>query len=250
MPRTALSVNLNKIALLRNQRAVGYPDVVAMGRIALRAGAQGLTVHPRPDERHVRRHDVFEISALVRSEFDASAEFNVEGYPSEPFLALVEEVRPDQVTLVPDSPEQATSDHGWPLPESVGFLAPVVARLKAAGMRVSLFVDDDPDAARAAAGTGADRLELYTGPYHEAYERGEGQASLRRFASTAAAAAGAGLGLNAGHDLNLSNLAAFLAAVPEVREVSIGHALTSDALEMGMDAAVRAYLAEIARAAG
>lgn len=248
MTSTVLSVNLNKVALLRNQREVGYPSVVAMGRIALNAGAHGLTVHPRPDERHIRMTDVPEIAALIRTEFDGRAEFNIEGYPSEDFLALVQDIAPDQVTLVPDDPGQSTSDHGWPFPGSVAMLTPIVGRLKQRGMRVSLFVDDDAGIAEAAAETGADRVELYTGPYHDAAISGRGEASLESFAATARAAARAGMSINAGHDLNLDNLAAFLSSVPDVAEVSIGHALTADALIMGMEAAVKAYLAEIDKA--
>lgn len=254
MISTVLSVNLNKIALLRNQRGVGYPSVVAMARIAIAAGARGITAHPRPDERHIRRSDITDLAALIRGEYGGIIEFNIEGYPREDFLSLVENTRPDQVTLVPDDPEQATSDHGWPFPQSAGLLNPIVARLRDKGMRVALFIDDEPDAAKAAARVGAERVELYTGPYQQACERGQKTASLARCTATALAARDAGLGVNAGHDLNLDNLADFLAAVPGVDEVSIGHGITADALKMGMEAAVTAYLRQIeignGRAAG
>ncbi len=245
MIRTALSINLNKIALLRNQRDVGYPSVIAFARIAIDAGAAGITVHPRPDERHIRTSDVTDIAALIRGEYAGKVEFNIEGNPTEDFLVLVRDVLPDQVTLVPDDPGQSTSDHGWPFPQSAGLLAPIVSELHQQGMRVALFIDDEPEAARAAARTGAQRVELYTGPYHQACERGQAKTSLARFAATAKAARKAGMGVNAGHDLNLDNLADFLAAVPHVEEVSIGHGITADALEMGMQAAVAAYLHQI-----
>ncbi|VAW14059.1 Pyridoxine 5'-phosphate synthase [hydrothermal vent metagenome] len=245
MIRTALSINLNKIALLRNQRDVGYPSVVAMARVAIDAGAAGITVHPRPDERHIRPSDITDLAALIRGEYSGSVEFNIEGYPTEEFLSLVRNTVPDQVTLVPDEPGQATSDHGWPFPQSAALLTPIVSKLHQQGMRVALFIDDEPEAARAAARVGAQRVELYTGPYHQACERGQEKASLARFAATAEAAHEAGLGINAGHDLNLDNLADFLAAVPYVEEVSIGHGITADALEMGMEAAVKAYLRQI-----
>lgn len=250
MTTTALSVNLNKVALLRNQREVGYPSVTAIARIAIEAGAAGITVHPRPDERHIRRSDVTDLAGMIASEFEGRVEFNIEGNPTEDFLALVQEIEPDQVTLVPDDPAQSTSDHGWPFPASVEMLTPIVSRLHQRGMRVSLFIDDDPEAAKSAARTGAHRVELYTGPYHDAWERGQKARSLDGFAATATVARSAGMRVNAGHDLNLDNLADFLAAVPDVAEVSIGHAITADALVMGMEAAVKAYLREIDKGNG
>ena len=242
-----LSVNLNKVALLRNQRDVGYPSVVGMGRLVVAAGAHGLTVHPRPDERHIRRSDVFELKALIRDELDPGIEFNIEGYPGEDFLSLIEAVRPDQVTLVPDAPDQRTSDHGWDPQADAARLSQVIPRLKATGARVSLFMDPEPGLMAAAATSGADRVELYTGPYAFAWGTSEGETLLARYAEAAAAAQAAGLGINAGHDLNLENLPAFVAAVPGLAEVSIGHAITADALKLGFPAAVEVYLQAIRR---
>ena len=251
--RTALSVNLNKVALLRNARDLDLPSVERAARVCLAAGADGLTVHPRPDGRHIRPHDV---TALARLLAGHRAEFNIEGnpfagaekqdwgaYPG--FLALVEEAveagSVDQVTLVPDAPGQRTSDHGWDLGADGDRLEPLIRQLKKAGCRVSLFMDPDPDAVARAAELGADRAELYTEPYARAFADGEPSASLARYADAAEAAHAAGLGVNAGHDLNLDNLGPFVLAVPHVAEVSIGHALTADALWLGLDAAVRAY---------
>jgi pyridoxine 5-phosphate synthase len=242
-----LSVNLNKVALLRNQRDVGYPSLALMARIVVAAGADGITVHPRPDQRHIRRCDVFELKALIGAELDPEIEYNIEGYPSEDFLALVQEVRPDQVTLVPDAPEQSTSDHGWGLEKERGRLRQVVRELKAGGARVSLFMDPEPGLMAAAAATGADRVELYTGPYAFAYGTADGEILLKRYAEAASAARAAGLGINAGHDLNLDNLATFARAIPDLAEVSIGHAITADALRLGFPAAVEAYLAALGR---
>ncbi len=255
---TRLSVNLNKVALVRNARGGGRPDVSALGRVCLDAGAHGLTLHPRPDGRHARAGDVRALARLCR---DAGREMNVEGNPFEcaatgtggyafpGFLALVAEVRPHQVTLVPDAPGQTTSDHGWVFDRDAERLAPVVARLRAQGARVSLFVDARPDDVTAAAAVGADRVELYTGPYAEAFAAGHADAALPAYRAAADAARAAGLGLNAGHDLDLGNLAPLLRALPGVDEVSIGQALVADALERGLADAVAAYLAEIERAA-
>jgi pyridoxine 5-phosphate synthase len=244
---TRLSVNLNKVALLRNQRDVGYPSVLDAARLVVRAGAHGITVHPRPDERHIRRTDVTELAALIRDEFAPTIEYNIEGYPTPEFIALIGEVRPDQVTLVPDAPDQRTSDHGWDLARDGGRLAPLIAQLRASGARVSLFMDPDPGAAAAAATVGADRIELYTGPYAHAFGRPGAGALLERYTQTAAAAAEAGLGVNAGHDLNLDNLPAFVLGVPQLAEVSIGHAITADALRLGFAAATEAYLRALRR---
>ena len=236
---TKLSVNLNAVAQLRNRRDIGWPNVVRIARMVLDAGADGLTVHPRPDERHIRRTDVFDLKALL----DAypGAEFNIEGYPTEPFLALVEEVCPDQVTLVPDDPAQSTSDHGWPIPQHEAFLSEVIARLHDADIRVSLFIDEDPAMAAHAHGIGADRIELYTGPYGAAHGTAQANVHLASLADTARAARTAGLGVNAGHDLTLINLQSFIIAMPPVDEASIGHGITADALEIGFPEAVRRY---------
>jgi pyridoxine 5-phosphate synthase len=248
---TALSVNVNKIALLRNTRSIGIPDVVAMARIALQAGAQGITVHPRPDERHIRRHDVIALAELMRAW--PSAEFNIEGNPLHNLLSLAREVVAaggpvHQLTFVPDSVEQATSDHGWQLPQQEALLAPRVAEAQALGARVSLFMDPDPEAMAVARATGAERVELYTESYARAHGTPEQAAVLARFAAAGRAAIAAGLGLNVGHDLNRANLRDFLQALPGVQEVSIGHALVADALELGLHETVRDYLRVIHRA--
>jgi pyridoxine 5-phosphate synthase len=246
---TKLSVNLNKVALLRNQRDVGYPSVLEAARLVVAAGAHGITVHPRPDERHIRQSDVRELAALVAAEFEPRIEYNIEGNPTPEFVALIREVRPHQVTLVPDAPDQHTSDHGWDIAASFRQLRAVIAELKASGARVSLFMDPDPGAIAAAATVGADRIELYTGPYAHAFASGEAKPLLRRYVVAAEAAAEAGLGVNAGHDLNLDNLPAFCQAMPKLAEVSIGHAITADALRLGFPAAVEAYLRAIRRIA-
>lgn len=238
-----LSVNLNAIAMLRNRRDLPWPDVVEFGRIALKAGAAGLTVHPRPDQRHVRFTDLPALKRLIETEFPAR-EFNIEGYPSEDFLQLVEAHQPDQVTLVPDDPVQATSDHGWDFLANERLLATICARLKAGGMRVSLFADGDASETQidAAARSGADRIELYTGPYGGCY--GDPDAAGRwagRLGETAARAIGLGLAVNAGHDLTVANLPLLCRHIPALAEVSIGHGLTADALEYGMAETVRRF---------
>lgn len=237
---TKLSVNLNKVALLRNSRTLGIPSVVRLGRIALDAGAHGITVHPRPDGRHIRTHDVLELAELLAA--SPGIEFNIEGNPFHQVMELVRRVRPHQCTLVPDDPGAFTSDHGWNLARDAERLLPVIEELRALGVRVSLFMDPDPEAMAQARRIGADRVELYTEPYARAFGTVEQAREIRRYAEAARAATAAGLGINAGHDLNLANLHPFVSAVPGVLEVSIGHALTADALEMGMAAAVRAYL--------
>jgi len=244
---TALSVNVNKIALLRNQRPLPIPSVVGLSRIALEAGAHGITVHPRPDERHIRRHDVDDLAALLRDW--PRAELNIEGNPFHNLMPIVRELRPSQCTFVPDDAGQATSDHGWNLAADGDRLAPLIDEARTLGVRVSLFMDDEPAAMAAARRVGADRVELYTEPYAQAHGTPGQAASLARFAAAARAAQAEGLGVNAGHDLNLANLGAFVAAVPGLLEVSIGHAFVADALELGMAGAVRAYLDAIARAA-
>ena len=237
-----LSVNLNAIALLRNRRDLPWPSVTGLGRIALTAGAHGLTVHPRPDERHTRRTDLPAIRALIDDEFPA-AEFNIEGYPTEDFLQLVEETQPEQVTLVPDDPAQPTSDHGWNFRESAAFLTPIVRRLKSGGMRVSLFSDPHPEGVAAAAGTGADRIELYTGPYGSCHDDPtRAAAELEKLALTAAAAFTHGLAVNVGHDLTVDNMRVLMRRIPGVSEASIGHGLAADALEFGMAETVRRFL--------
>lgn len=234
---TRLSVNLNKVALLRNTRDVGYPSVLETASTVIKAGAHGITVHPRPDQRHIRRADVPALSAFLQDHRDI--EFNIEGYPDEDFIDLVLANNCHQVTLVPDAPEQKTSDHGWDVREREEFLRDTIARLNDAGRRVSVFIDPDPGTAEAAARIGADRIELYTGPY------AAGEIALSTYAAAAVAARGAGIGVNAGHDLNLDNLARFIAAIPDCDEVSIGHAITADALMMGWTGAVSAYLTAI-----
>lgn len=242
---TLLSVNLNAVAQLRNRRDLPWPSVVGMARVVLDAGASGVTIHPRPDERHIRRTDVFELAALLAEDYPA-AEFNIEGYPSEDFFTLVDAVKPQQVTLVPDDPAQATSDHGWDFRGKGNFLADVVQRLKAENRRISLFCDPDAgfEGVAAAKATGADRIELYTGPYGGCFDEPQrAERELAMLANTAEAAHAAGLGVNAGHDLTLKNLPAFQAAVRGVDEVSIGHGITADALLIGFAEAVRQYRA-------
>lgn len=242
---TLLSVNLNAVAQLRNRRNLPWPSVVGLARVVLDAGASGVTVHPRPDERHIRRTDVFDLAELLAAEYPA-AEFNIEGYPSADFFELVDAVNPAQVTLVPDDPAQATSDHGWDFLGKGNFLTDVVGRLKAPGRRISLFCDPDAgvEGVAAAKATGADRIELYTGPFGGCYDEPERAVrELAALAHTAQAAHSAGMGVNAGHDLTLENLVAFQAAVPHVDEASIGHGITADALLMGFAEAVRQYRA-------
>jgi len=241
---TKLSVNVNAIAMLRNRRDLPWPSVSGLGRIALEAGAHGLTVHPRPDQRHIRFSDLPELRALIDDEFP-SAEFNIEGYPTEAFLELAEANEPEQVTLVPDDPAQATSDHGWDFIANAGFLKDVVSRLKGRGIRVSLFIDPDASPAQvaAAAATGTDRVEFYTGPYGATFDDGDAaRTRIDEIARTAELLREQGLAMNAGHDLTVENLPPLIAAVPDIAEVSIGHGLTADALEFGMAGAVRRFL--------
>jgi pyridoxine 5-phosphate synthase len=242
-PRTKLSVNVNKIALVRNTRALGIPSVVRLSQIALEAGAQGITVHPRPDARHVRAPDVSELAALLKSW--PQAEFNIEGNPFHNLLDFLDDARPHQVTFVPDETGAFTSDHGWDFPKDAARLQPLIARAKAAGARVSLFMDPLPEAMATAREAGADRVELYTEPYAAAFGTPRQAEVLARYTAAGAAAQAAGLELNAGHDLNRDNLPAFLKAVPGVKEVSIGHALIADAMEFGMAQTVKLYLAAI-----
>ncbi|MGB8312978.1 MAG: pyridoxine 5'-phosphate synthase, partial [Aestuariivirga sp.] len=216
-----LSVNVNAIAYLRNRRNLPWPSVEGLGRIALQAGAAGLTVHPRPDERHIRNADVPVLRDLIRNEFP-HREYNIEGYPDERFLKLVEATRPDQVTLVPDDPTQGTSDHGWEVAKHHVLLKDVIARLHGGKMRVSLFVDADPALAEQAASVGADRIEIYTGPYGGAFDPAARALEFDKIVVTGKVAEFAGLGLNAGHDLTRENLPVLVAALPNLAEVSIG----------------------------
>ncbi len=245
---TALSVNVNKVALLRNTRHLGIPSVVKAATLALEAGANGITVHPRPDERHIRGSDVHELAALMQQW--PEAEYNIEGNPFHNLMAFVREVRPHQATFVPDSEGQFTSDHGWDLLRDGDRLRAVIAEAHSFGVRVSLFMDAEPEAMAAARAVGADRVELYTEPYAAAHGTPRQAEQLARFAAAARAALAAGLGINAGHDLNRDNLADFLRAVPGVLEVSIGHALIADALELGLAETVRQYQRCIRLAAG
>jgi pyridoxine 5-phosphate synthase len=238
-----LSVNLNAIAMLRNRRDLPWPSVVNLGRIALDAGAAGLTVHPRPDERHVRFTDVPALKALIATDYPGR-EYNIEGYPTEDFLKLCETHKPHQVTLVPDDPSQATSDHGWDFIANRDALVGICARLKRAGMRVSLFADGDSsrDQIDTAHAVGADRIELYTGPYGSCYDDTDGaERWAEMLGKTAAHAISLGLAVNAGHDLTVANLPLLVRHIPELAEVSIGHGLTADALEYGMAETVRRF---------
>jgi pyridoxine 5-phosphate synthase len=238
--RTRLSVNVNLVAQVRNRRNLAYPSVVRAAEICLQAGAHGITVHPRPDERHIRPHDVRDLATLLKAWPDR--EFNIEGNPFQNLMALIRASRPHQATFVPDSEDQPTSDHGWDLAADGARLKPLIDECHALGVRVSLFMDADPAAMAAAKAVGADRIELYTEPYARAFGTPRHNEALHRFAAAAQAALDAGLQVNAGHDLTQDNLPAFVAAVPGVEEVSIGHALMSDALELGYAATVRAYL--------
>ncbi len=229
-----LSVNINKIATLRNARGGNLPNVLQVALDCERFGADGITVHPRPDERHIRKSDVYDLKPALHTEF------NIEGFPDERFMDIVLQVKPHQATLVPDSPDVLTSSCGWPVQENIDFLKEVVARLQDAGIRVSIFVDATPERVRQAAMTGADRVELYTGPFAEQFSTDPNRA-VEPYRIAAIAAHEAGLGLNAGHDLNLLNLKFFKDNVPYLDEVSIGHALISDALYLGLERTIEAY---------
>jgi pyridoxine 5-phosphate synthase len=238
--KTALSVNLNKVALVRNTRHLGIPSVTRAATQCLQAGARGITVHPRPDERHIRAQDVVDLAGLLQDW--PGREYNIEGNPFHNLLDFVRRVRPHQVTFVPDSEGQFTSDHGWSFPDDAVRLQPLIRECQALGTRVSLFMDPVPAQMALARDAGADRVELYTEPYAAAWGHASLPGQLQRYAAAAQAALDAGLGVNAGHDLNRDNLTAFLRAVPGVAEVSIGHALISDALELGYSATVSDYL--------
>ena len=235
---TRLSVNINKIATIRNARGGNRPDVLRAALDCERFGAEGITVHPRPDERHIRYSDVLAIRPLV------STEFNIEGNPIPRLCSLVESVRPDQVTLVPDAEDAITSDAGWDTISNREFLTGMCKRFKALGIRVSVFVDPDPEMVRGAAACGADRVELYTAGYAERFPLGPEEA-IAPYVKAAEAARECGLGLNAGHDLSLENLAYFVQRIPWTDEVSIGHAIICDALYMGLEKTIGAYLGEI-----
>lgn len=237
---TNLSVNINKVATLRNARGENRPDVVKFALHCENVGAQGITVHPRPDERHIRRADVFDLRPALRTEF------NIEGYPSAEFMDLVTKVRPAQVTLVPDAPDALTSSAGWNVEAHAEMLTEIVDRLREAGIRSSIFVDADPAMVRAAARVGADRVELYTKPYADRYPT-DPDAAIAPFVEASRAAHNAGLGVNAGHDLSLENIAFFAEHMPYLDEVSIGHALISEALYIGIDETIRRYREALAK---
>lgn len=231
---TNLSVNINKVATLRNARGENTPDVEQVAVDCEAFGAEGITVHPRPDERHIRRDDVVKLRPLVKTEF------NIEGYPTEEFLDLVLKIKPEQVTLVPDAPDSLTSSAGWDVVANAEFLTQVVDRLRDAGIRSSIFVDTNPDNIRAAAKAGADRVELYTKPYADLYPT-DPEAAVAPYVEASRTAHKVGLGVNAGHDLSLQNLGYFHHHVPYLNEVSIGHALISDALYLGLPETIRRY---------
>ncbi|MDD3859859.1 MAG: pyridoxine 5'-phosphate synthase [Bacteroidales bacterium] len=235
---TKLSVNINKIATIRNARGGNIPDVKLAAIKCEMFGAQGITVHPRPDERHIKYKDVFEISPIIKTEF------NIEGYPSESFINLVLKAKPDQVTLVPDPPDAITSNSGWDTIKNLTFLKEIISKFKNAGIRTSIFVDTDINNIIGAAETGTDRIELYTEPYAANFEKNKDLA-VKPFVVAAKKAIELGLGINAGHDLNLDNLKYFVKNVPGILEVSIGHALISDALYLGLDNTIKLYLREL-----
>lgn len=235
-----LSVNVNAIAYLRNRRDLPWPSLEELSRVALEAGAHGITVHPRPDERHIRRTDVTALVTMLRKDWPGR-EFNIEGYPDERFLQLVETEKPDQVTLVPDDPSQSTSDHGWDFAKDGARLKDIIARLHQSKFRVSLFVDPDPATPARAKAVGADRVEIYTGPYGGAFDPAAMQREFDKVVATGKAAEQVGVGLNAGHDLTRENLPRLVAALPNLAEVSIGHAITADALMLGMGETVRLF---------
>jgi pyridoxine 5-phosphate synthase len=237
--KTALSVNINKVALVRNTRHLAIPSVTRAALLCLQAGAAGITVHPRPDERHIRKQDVFDIAQLMRQW--PQREYNIEGNPFHNLMDFIRQVKPHQATFVPDSESQSTSDHGWTFPQDAARLQPLIAECHALGVRVSLFMDPVPEQMAAAKAIGADRAELYTETWASAYGTPREKQVLEGFTATALAAQAADLGLNAGHDLNRDNLTAFLKAVPGVQEVSIGHAFVADALVGGYASAVAAY---------
>ncbi len=235
---TRLSVNVNKIATLRNARGGNTPNLIKVASDCEKFGAQGITVHPRPDERHIRYKDVYELKEIV------STEFNIEGYPNEKFIKLVLDVKPDQVTLVPDPPGVLTSNSGWDAINKKQYLKEIIGKFKANGIRTSIFIETNPKQIRAAAETGTDRIELYTGPYAEQFQNNS-TAAVEAFKNAALLAHDIGLGINAGHDLDLDNLSFFKRNVPHLAEVSIGHALISDSLYFGLENTIQFYLREL-----
>lgn len=242
---TLLSVNLNKIALLRNSRGNDYPNLIEMGKRAVAAGARGITVHPRPDERHIKYADVPALADWLKKHNQTDyphVEYNIEGYPTEAFIELVLAAKPDQCTLVPDDPNQLTSDHGWDVPRHADSLKQTLNILRDAGIRSALFMDADPKAMQAVQDVGADRIELYTEEYARAYGTSVQSSVLNQYAQAAQAAAELGLGVNAGHDLNLENLSALLEACPQIEEVSIGHAIMVETFDYGYEPTIRRYL--------
>lgn len=241
--QTLFSVNVNKVALVRNTRHVGYPSVTRAAELCLKAGAAGITVHPRPDERHIRKGDVYEIAELMR--LWPNREFNIEGNPFHNLMDFIRAVKPHQATFVPDSEGQSTSDHGWSFPQDAQRLKPLIDECHALGVRVSLFMDPVPAQMAACKAIGADRVELYTETWASAFGKPTEGAVLAQFKATAEAAQDAGLGVNAGHDLTQANLKPFIKAMPFIAEVSIGHAFVADALEVGYAEAVKAYLAAL-----
>jgi len=241
MTPSRLSVNVNAIAMLRNRRDLPWPSVTGLAAIAMEAGAKGITVHPRPDERHIRKTDVFELSEMIEDRFP-NKELCLEGYPSDDFLKLVEEARPDQVLFVPDDPDQTTSDHGWQFDRDTSRLADAIASAKDWAVTVSLFCDPDLSAPKHAASLGAERIEIYTGPYGACYDDpAKAEIELTKVVETAQAAHGLDLGVNAGHDLTVENIPALIARAPFIREMSIGHGFTADALIYGFAESVRRF---------
>lgn len=230
-----LSVNINKIALIRNSRGSNYPNLTAIAQDCERYGAQGITVHPRPDERHVKFADLSPLKEVVKTEF------NIEGYPSPMFISMVKAIKPAQVTLVPDNETQLTSDHGWDTVKTSAFLKPIISDFKSMGIRVSIFLNADPSLIDSAVETGTDSIELYTGPYALAYSQNR-ESAIAPYIKTAELASKMGLGVNAGHDLNLENLAYFKQQIPSLSEVSIGHALICDSLYYGLENTIQMYL--------
>ena len=245
--KTALSINLNKVALLRNQRAQTYPDIIEAARSVIDHGAHGITVHPRPDERHIKRRDVFNLARFFAHEGlkERGIELNIEGNPFADFMELVEQTRPDQVTLVPDAPEAETSDTGWDVTAQFDHLHGIITQLRAWDIRVSLFMDPIADLMPRVAELGANRIELYTGPYAAAFDTGDYGDILERYVACAEKALILGIGINAGHDLTLENLPALKVAIPKLAEVSIGHAFIADSLWLGFPAVTKAYLAAL-----
>jgi pyridoxine 5-phosphate synthase len=235
---TKLSVNINKFATLRNARGGNNPDVIKVARDCQAFGAQGITIHPRPDERHITTRDVYNLKPVI------TTEYKIEGYPDERYIKLVHDTRPEQATLVPDPPDVLTSNAGWDTKTQRGLLQEVIGKLKESGCRVSIFVDPDPEMAAAAKETGADRIELYTESFARAYHKNREEA-VKPYVDAAIAARESGLEINAGHDLDLENLRFFHLSIPELAEVSIGHALVCDALYLGLENTIRLYLKEL-----